>query len=231
MDSQAFSPSFEDELTRCATIIERYIVSLVNVAYYACFHKQNEDASPTTAAAKSAAFKEVRDSLLALAVRAEKLTSSEKISPADMKGLVCRDFLQELHRCSEVASDELLQVLNPITTKPLDGYEGPSSLNKIPTHLRNCILGFVQIFHFFRKLPVQEQYHISALQARILERELKSDLLGPWTRQVETLHSTIGWILLSDSHFQQKLNEYKSKTQTEPGALAFDGWLRHEIRQ
>ncbi|CUS24536.1 LAQU0S17e01156g1_1 [Lachancea quebecensis] len=231
MESQAFSASFGDELSRCATMIERYIVSLVNVAYYACFHKQNEDAPATTAAAKSTAFKETRDRLLALAVRAEKLTSSEKIGPADMKGLVCRDFLQELHCCSQVANNELLQVLNHENTEPISGYEGPPPLSKIPTHLRNCTLGFVQIFHFFRKLPVQEQYHISALQARVLERELKTDLLGPWTRQVETLHSTIGWILLSDSHFQQKLNEYKSKTQAEPGALAFNEWLRYEIRQ
>lgn len=66
---------------------------------------------------------------------------------------------------------------------------------------------------------------------RVLELELKTDLLGPWTRQVETLHSTIGWILLSDPHFRNKLDEYKIKVQSDPEVPVFNEWLRNEIRR
>ena len=191
MSSETPKSEFEEELLDCATIIERYIVSLVNVAYYVCYHKLNEEAAEPVSSDKQTVFRTVRDKLLFLAVRTEKITSSKSSGAADIKSLLSREFLRELYYCSNAVSTELYEIMERITSGSDGEYEAPMKLTKVPTHLKNCILGFVQIFHFFRKLPIQEQYQISKLQMRVLELELKTDLLGPWTRQVETLHLSL----------------------------------------
>ncbi|SCU97334.1 LANO_0E15764g1_1 [Lachancea nothofagi CBS 11611] len=228
MDLESKNSTLDDELQKFTFLLERYLVTLVNVAYYVYFHKQNEP----SVLEKQAAFKEVRDKIYVLAVETEKVgrTSWPDLGRVGLKSLMSRHFLQELCYCSHKVSDELEHIIEN-KVQDHDNHETPMSLETIPNHLRNCILGFVQIFHFIKKLPVQQQYRISALQLQILERELKNDLVKPWTRQVETLHSTIGWVLLSDTHFREKLNQYKLERKDQSDQPAFNLWLREEIRK
>ncbi|SCU82427.1 LAME_0C01068g1_1 [Lachancea meyersii CBS 8951] len=220
--------NLEDELRRCTLLVERYLQGLLSAAYYVYFHKRNASKEHE----KSKMFAEIRDTTYELAVQTEKVgrESWEQLGPAGVKALLSRHFLRQLCYCSHSVLGELHQILTH-ELRGKDDYEEPAPLKTVPNLMRNCVLGFVQIYHFVRKLPFQQQYSISALQTQVLDKELRTDLLQPWARQVDFLHTTIGWCLLSDAHFQDKLDEFKQHHECRGNESVLDSWLLNEMRK
>ncbi|CEP62661.1 Cal4p LALA0_S06e00782g [Lachancea lanzarotensis] len=207
-----------EQMRNCTLALEQYLQSFISLTFFVCFHKSRE--SDTAAADRT--FEELRLKTKGLMSQTRKvLESSNELGPATLKTLLSPQFLHETRECSQTLYDEMAEVLRRIEENDLEFLVG-----MLPTlrAMHNCILGFIQICHFVRKLPVQQQYSLSALQTQVLEKELRSDLLDPWQTQVNRLVNCVNTsVFVIEFCTQQHKVKEKMDNLRENGALE-DGW-------
>ncbi|SCU91447.1 LADA_0F10022g1_1 [Lachancea dasiensis] len=201
-------------LKEYTVVLKRYLIALVNTAYYVYFHLPDAQHQ-----LKQSTLKETRNEkfnhISQLYERLDNANCGE-LSRTELKTLVSGLFVRGIWQCSNGVSDEVTKILQSEQQKNKEENDDKRAqakrfvLEKLTIQLRNCILGFVQIYHFIRKLPVQQQYQISKLQSQILEHELNTDLLQPWARQVGALHSSVSTALKADTQFREKLEQYRT---------------------
>ncbi|SCU79110.1 LAFA_0B00782g1_1 [Lachancea sp. 'fantastica'] len=188
-----------EQVRRCPLLIQDYIRGMINLSFYVYFHETR--VSDSDAAEKK--FNEVRTKTSALMeqTRTARFEAWEKHGPAAVKALLSPQFLYQMRECSQILYDDMMELMRRCRDYQFRVY---SSMIATPRVLNNCVLGFIQIYHFVRKLPVQQQYSISALQTQVLEKELRSDLLDPWKVQVESLAEIADSDMISEEYYSQQ---------------------------
>lgn len=209
----------------------QFMTDIIYLLYYLSYYDVSTDARNLFGYTTDA--RTLEEQLAAVRVQLCELIIELKISCHDLmseKG--CELFNgNSAHKYRNIVDKNLVRLLT--TINEIIFTEMKSVGSELAILLHNCMLGFVNLYDFLKKIPLQTQYKLTKPQVGILLRALGKELIPSWKCQIDKLNVAI-FVRLART--EPVVEKYRESTGSESvdvtqgdTFLPYVIWLKDEI--